>query len=54
MVAADDVEESFLSDFFSFLDSDDFSFFDSDDLLKIKFEMILLVLIFKSAYLSNS
>ena len=27
-------KESFLSDFFSFLDSDDFSFFDSADLLK--------------------
>ena len=27
-------DESFLSDFFSFLDSDDFSFFDSADLLK--------------------
>ena len=32
-------EESFPSDFLSFLDSDDFSFFDSDDLLKRLIEL---------------
>ena len=56
-------KESFLSDFFSFLDSDDFSFFDSADLLKNVIgwncknwtrDMDLFILLFTSSHHRNS